>query len=580
MSLATTNDSKFGIAKWIVSPNISDGATHTTIAAALSSASSGDVIYVRPGTYTENLTLTSDYNGVTLTTYAEQGLGLLGNVKIVGKITASTVTNFVFQGFYFDDNGDNIFEDTGSATGTINFLGCQFEFGVEAIEVNNANRVLIFNGCGFSRVANSVKLFTATACNSIVFRYCISGGASFTPVASTINAGTCGIAYSRLLFNPVTTASTGILDIVDSDLSCVGYDITAITTAGTATSTVNGIKIRSGTASGISVGSGTTLVLDNAMIFSTNANPITGAGTIRYGAVDFLESGNGINVTTQQTAVTRAHQIAVKTGATIDEFSTDGTLAGNSDTAVPTEKAVKTYVDASAGGGGSSVSNYVLWDDFTNFFATATGTGTFVSQFFAGGASGTGARVEMALLSITGVDGNPGIINFQTGSTTTGSASIFNNQKSTFGNGSYECEFRLKIEDLSTSSQRFTLYIGFGTSFTTEPTDGAYFVYSDNINSGNWQAKTASSSSRTTANSSTAVVADAWIKLKIVVNAAGTSVSFYVDGVEIANSPITTNIPTSTFFDLGMGVVKSVGSTNRFIYLDYVSENIELTTPR
>jgi hypothetical protein len=30
----------------------------------------------------------------------------------------------------------------------------------------------------------------------------------------------------------------------------------------------------------------------------------------------------------------------------IDEFSIDGTLAGNSDTAVPTEKAVKTYVDA------------------------------------------------------------------------------------------------------------------------------------------------------------------------------------------------------------------------------------------
>jgi len=33
-------------------------------------------------------------------------------------------------------------------------------------------------------------------------------------------------------------------------------------------------------------------------------------------------------------------------GATIDEFSIDGTLVGDSDTAVPTEKAVKTYVDA------------------------------------------------------------------------------------------------------------------------------------------------------------------------------------------------------------------------------------------
>ena len=34
-------------------------------------------------------------------------------------------------------------------------------------------------------------------------------------------------------------------------------------------------------------------------------------------------------------------------GASVKEFSTDGTLAGNSDTAVPTEKAAKTYVDSS-----------------------------------------------------------------------------------------------------------------------------------------------------------------------------------------------------------------------------------------
>jgi len=38
-------------------------------------------------------------------------------------------------------------------------------------------------------------------------------------------------------------------------------------------------------------------------------------------------------------------------GVGINEFSSDGTLAGNSDEAVPTEKAVKTYVDAQSGGG-------------------------------------------------------------------------------------------------------------------------------------------------------------------------------------------------------------------------------------
>ena len=41
----------------------------------------------------------------------------------------------------------------------------------------------------------------------------------------------------------------------------------------------------------------------------------------------------------------RLASLQLDTGATVNEFSTDGTLGGNSDSAVPTEKAVKTYAD-------------------------------------------------------------------------------------------------------------------------------------------------------------------------------------------------------------------------------------------
>jgi hypothetical protein len=44
------------------------------------------------------------------------------------------------------------------------------------------------------------------------------------------------------------------------------------------------------------------------------------------------------------------NSLQLETGATIVEFSIDGTLSGDSDTAVPTEKAVKTYVDTQIGG--------------------------------------------------------------------------------------------------------------------------------------------------------------------------------------------------------------------------------------
>lgn len=47
-----------------------------------------------------------------------------------------------------------------------------------------------------------------------------------------------------------------------------------------------------------------------------------------------------------QEAQIDANGLKLKTGADVNEFSIDGTLAGNSDDAVPTEKAVKTFVDA------------------------------------------------------------------------------------------------------------------------------------------------------------------------------------------------------------------------------------------
>ena len=46
--------------------------------------------------------------------------------------------------------------------------------------------------------------------------------------------------------------------------------------------------------------------------------------------------------------------LTLASGTSVNEFSIDGTLVGNSDDAVPTEKAVKTYVDGEIGGTGPS----------------------------------------------------------------------------------------------------------------------------------------------------------------------------------------------------------------------------------
>lgn len=62
----------------------------------------------------------------------------------------------------------------------------------------------------------------------------------------------------------------------------------------------------------------------------------------------------------------------------IDEISTDGTLAGNSDTAIPTEKAVKTYIDTILGAIYPVGSVYTNATDNTNP-TTLLGFGTWTA---------------------------------------------------------------------------------------------------------------------------------------------------------------------------------------------------------
>jgi len=74
-------------------------------------------------------------------------------------------------------------------------------------------------------------------------------------------------------------------------------------------------------------------------------------------------------------ALTAELSITTASGATIDEFSIDGTLAGDSDTAVPTEKAVKKYVDDNAGGTSGPV--FLTKDEPTEDFVITAGYTAF-----------------------------------------------------------------------------------------------------------------------------------------------------------------------------------------------------------
>ena len=82
----------------------------------------------------------------------------------------------------------------------------------------------------------------------------------------------------------------------------------------------------------------------------------------------------GIGTATPATALDVEGYVTLSLGTAINEFSTDGTLAGDSDDAVPTEKAVKAYVDDNAANieDGTAAGQMAFWNGSTWTYTNAT----------------------------------------------------------------------------------------------------------------------------------------------------------------------------------------------------------------
>lgn len=121
------------------------------------------------------------------------------------------------------------------------------------------------------------------------------------------------------------------------------------------------------------------------------------------------------------------------------------------------------------------------------------------------------------------------------------------------------------------SSADYTQRVGFFDDLSTI-NNGIYFEYTDTVNSGAWQIICESAGTKTTNNTSDTVTTD-WTSLKIVVNAAGTSAAFYVDDVECANSPITTNIPSTGLY-IGYDFTRVTNNDSHYADLVVLEQNL------
>ncbi|HET9433059.1 MAG TPA: hypothetical protein VFO37_04845 [Chitinophagaceae bacterium] len=321
MSVPQTNDSKFNTTHWIVSSDgLADGATHTTITAALASAVSGDTIFVKPGTYTENFTAKA---GVGITAYPAQGHA--GQVNIVGKILFTDAGTLGISGIRLFTNADYFFQTTGSNSQAVYFVECEFIIDDnDGINIANANAQVNCIDCFGGVTTTGVRIWNNSGGTLNFFSSNLTNDGSST-TASTNSAGTVALSYSSIR-SPVSTSSTGAFNCLYSRVVAGSLNTTAATLDGSGQCQFIHSEFTAGTASAISIGASGSLLFRNGLVSSSNTNAITGAGTIAYGTVDFTDS-RGMNVTTTtKQGGTNFSRISFDEGANLLEEYEEGSF--------------------------------------------------------------------------------------------------------------------------------------------------------------------------------------------------------------------------------------------------------------
>lgn len=153
------------------------------------------------------------------------------------------------------------------------------------------------------------------------------------------------------------------------------------------------------------------------------------------------------------------------------------------------------------------------------------------------------------------------------------------------GTGEMRFEAFVNISALSNGTDTYRIRLGYinasGLTLQTgvEVTHGVYFEYSS-ADSANWRICTVDNTTNVTkTNTSVAVAATTNVKLAIIINAAGTSVDFEINGTNVGT--IATTVPVNRQVGINAYINRTAGTSNfRNAWIDYIRHEKSLTTTR
>lgn len=242
--------------------NVRPGA-YSTIQAAINDANAAGgnaCIWIRAGTYTENLTLysTIDLEG------ADSALSIIVGAHVP---PAAGTMSFTRIGL---NSGTDVLSSAAAGTTTLTFSRCVFNLtNGYACNLTNWTGAIRFRYCIDNSTKNGIVYNTAGA--SVLLNHGIIGlGANVMTANGNVTMFSCAVGCPILLNGTGTSLLTGACNFTGS-----------VTTANTHTLTISLCRIDTGATTAITHNSANTLVLDSIIVRTSNATSIAGTGTIK-----------------------------------------------------------------------------------------------------------------------------------------------------------------------------------------------------------------------------------------------------------------------------------------------------------
>lgn len=289
------------VARFVVDPVVNRG-TNQTIQSAINAASSGDTIFIRPGTYTENLTLKA---GVNITSF--EGDGFTPNVTIVGTCTFTAAGSVSISGIRLQTNSGFALAVTGSAASMVNLIDCYLNFtnntGISFTSSSSSSQVQLIN-CQANLGTTGIAFFAGSTAGQLNIIGGLYGNAPGSTTANTwASTGFLLMQYVGNFNSPITISDTAGGNFYYTRFNGEATNTTAFTHNSTNASplSIYFCYFGSGSQPAISIGAGASLQLNSCTIVSTNTNAIAGSGTLTYTNLYFTSTSKNIQSTITQT---------------------------------------------------------------------------------------------------------------------------------------------------------------------------------------------------------------------------------------------------------------------------------------